>query len=229
LKVFAGGAGALSLEANAAPDVDLLSGTYTGAGSKGIHRYAFESETGQITKTRQQVVNSENTDGEEPTFAGLARDEHYLFIANYAVQAVPGGSLAVVSVGKDGVLSLVVEQQTHPASRVKPQRQASSHMHSVVSSPDGRFVHVRDLDNDNGFKLNGSGTTGTRVPVELVWAPQVNKLPGEYRLGDSSKSEFCPPFCPQRSLGSGGKASLHPEHDSERPPIVLPVLWLDGR
>jgi porin len=44
-------------------------------------------------------------------------------------------------------------------------------------------VNPSNLENDNGFKLNGAGTTGTFVPVELVWAPIVNKLPGEYRLG----------------------------------------------
>ena len=44
-------------------------------------------------------------------------------------------------------------------------------------------INPTDLQNDAGFKLNGNGTTGTFVPVELVWAPTVNKLPGEYRLG----------------------------------------------
>lgn len=44
-------------------------------------------------------------------------------------------------------------------------------------------VNPSTLENDNGFKLNGAGTTGTLVPVELVWAPQIHSLPGEYRLG----------------------------------------------
>ena len=35
----------------------------------------------------------------------------------------------------------------------------------------------------NGFKLSGSGTKGTVLPVELVWSPKVNDLPGEYRVG----------------------------------------------
>ncbi|WAH61132.1 carbohydrate porin [Pseudomonas silvicola] len=39
------------------------------------------------------------------------------------------------------------------------------------------------LENDNGFKLNTAGTTGTLVPVELVWTPQPFQLPGEYRVG----------------------------------------------
>jgi porin len=40
-----------------------------------------------------------------------------------------------------------------------------------------------NLENDNNFKLSGSGTQGAVLPVELVWAPKVNGLPGEYRLG----------------------------------------------
>lgn len=39
------------------------------------------------------------------------------------------------------------------------------------------------LETGNGFKLNGSGTKGAVIPVELVWTPQVNGLPGEYRAG----------------------------------------------
>ena len=39
------------------------------------------------------------------------------------------------------------------------------------------------LEHGNGFKLSGSGTKGTVLPVELVWSPKVNELPGEYRVG----------------------------------------------
>jgi len=40
-----------------------------------------------------------------------------------------------------------------------------------------------NLDRQNGFKLSGSGTKGVLLPVELVWTPKVNDLPGEYRVG----------------------------------------------
>nr|WP_110950121.1 carbohydrate porin [Pseudomonas bohemica] len=40
-----------------------------------------------------------------------------------------------------------------------------------------------NLENDNAFKLSGSGNKGAVLPVELVWTPRVNDLPGEYRLG----------------------------------------------
>ncbi|NWA27152.1 porin [Pseudomonas gingeri] len=39
------------------------------------------------------------------------------------------------------------------------------------------------LDSGNGFKLDGTGTKGTVIPVEGVWSPKFNGLPGEYRLG----------------------------------------------
>ncbi|WP_416424606.1 carbohydrate porin [Pseudomonas sp. App30] len=38
-------------------------------------------------------------------------------------------------------------------------------------------------DNGNGFKLNGAGTTGAMIPVEVVWTPTRGQLPGEYRVG----------------------------------------------
>ena len=39
------------------------------------------------------------------------------------------------------------------------------------------------LEHGNGFKLSGSGTEGTVLPVELVWLPNPGNLPGEYRVG----------------------------------------------
>ena len=39
------------------------------------------------------------------------------------------------------------------------------------------------LEDNNGFKLNFSGGEGVILPVELLWTPTVNSLPGEYRVG----------------------------------------------
>ena len=43
--------------------------------------------------------------------------------------------------------------------------------------------NTSNLDRGNGFKLSGSGTQGAVLPVELVWTPKLNGLPGEYRAG----------------------------------------------
>ena len=48
----------------------------------------------------------------------------------------------------------------------------------------GVFEHNPSLlETGNGFKLNFSGGKGLIIPVELVWKPTVNQLPGEYRVG----------------------------------------------
>ncbi|WPP01946.1 carbohydrate porin [Pseudomonas sp. HR96] len=44
-------------------------------------------------------------------------------------------------------------------------------------------VNPSYLANDNGFKLAGSGTEGSLLPLEVVWTPSVAGLPGEYHAG----------------------------------------------
>ena len=97
------------------------------------------------------LVNQVSTLGEEPTHSSLSHDERYLFVANYGVHADPGGSLAVLPINARGQLQPVTQMSSHPASRVNPERQMSAHVHSVVSSPDGKFVYASDLGADKVF------------------------------------------------------------------------------
>ena len=97
------------------------------------------------------LINQVKTLGEEPTHSSLSGDERYLFVANYGVHADPGGSLAVVPINARGELQPVTQMSSHPASRVNPERQMSAHVHSVVSSPDGKFVFASDLGADKVF------------------------------------------------------------------------------
>ena len=97
------------------------------------------------------LVNQVSTLGEEPTHSSLSHDERYLFVANYGVHADPGGSLAVLPINARGQLQPVTQMSSHPASRVNPERQMSAHVHSVVSSPDGKFVYASDLWADKVF------------------------------------------------------------------------------
>ncbi len=97
---------------------------------------------------RMALLNRVSSLGADPTYASLSRDGRYLFVANYSGSADPGGTLAVVPVAADGTLRPVTQIKTHRASMANPQRQASPHVHSVVSSPDGRFVFAQDLGAD---------------------------------------------------------------------------------
>lgn len=105
--------------------------------------YRVDPATGRLN-----FINRMPSLGAEPTHASLSRDGRYLFVANYAVSSDPGGTLAVLPVGKGGALGPVTQIKTYRASMVNPARQASPHVHSVVSSPDGRFVFVQDLGGD---------------------------------------------------------------------------------
>lgn len=134
-----------------------------------VSAFTIDPHTHTVTQTSQVMSR-----GDEPTYSSLAKGERHLFVANYAVQPDPGGSLAVLSLNAKGELNPVVQQERHPASGVNHERQASSHVHSVVSSPDGRFVYVQDLGADkvfiyryNGQKSKQPLTAANPAAVEL--------------------------------------------------------------
>ena len=109
-----------------------------------VSSFAIDAKTRQITP-----INQVQSRGDEPTHSSLSLDQRFLFVSNYAVHPDPGGALAVIPVGKDGKLSDVVQvSNNHGASKVNPERQASSHVHSTVVSPDGKYVVTSDLGAD---------------------------------------------------------------------------------
>lgn len=112
------------------------------------------SAKGQI-----KLLNQVASRGDEPTHASLSHDQRYLFVANYAVAPVPGGSLVVVPVTRDGKLKDVVQQLRHAPSKVNPERQAGAHVHSVVLSPDGRHLYASDLGADKVFIYRYDGAS----------------------------------------------------------------------
>jgi len=206
----------LVLQAHA---VTLLVGSYTDGASKGIYRYHFDTERGQIDTQPLQVVNSVSpswlvlsadqrllfavnetpkgqvssfalsskgeikplnqvaSQGDEPTHASLSHDQRYLFVANYAVAADPGGSLVVIPVAKDGKLQPVVQQARHAPSKVNPERQAGAHVHSLVPSPEGRHLYASDLGADKVFIYRYDGAS-TEQPLSAAIPASVSLPPG---------------------------------------------------
>ncbi|MFG0795932.1 lactonase family protein [Pseudomonas sp. GLN_2] len=136
------------------------------------HASSFSiSSKGEI-KPLNQVV----TQGDEPTHASLSRDQRYLFVANYAVNPDPGGSLVVIPVAKDGKLKPVVQQARHRASGVNPERQAGAHVHSLVLSPDGQHLYASDLGADKVFIYRYDGASADHpltaaIPASVALPP----------------------------------------------------------
>ena len=132
---------------------------------------AIDPKTNALT-----LINQVKTLGEEPTHSSLSADERYLFVANYGVHADPGGSLAVLPIDAAGQLQPVTQMSSHPASRVNPERQMSAHVHSVVSSPDGKFVYASDLGADKVFVYRYDPVASPEHPL-VAAAPAFIELP----------------------------------------------------
>ena len=111
-----------------------------------VSSYAIDPKTHALS-----LINQVQSLGNEPTHSSLSQDASHLFVSNYSVAEDPGGTLAVLPLGAAGQLRSVVQMSSHPASRVNPERQMSAHVHSTVSSPDGRFVFSNDLGADRVF------------------------------------------------------------------------------
>ncbi|WP_338746554.1 lactonase family protein [Pseudomonas putida] len=128
------------------------------------------------SKGEIKPLNQVATQGDEPTHASLSRDQRYLFVANYAVNPDPGGSLVVIPVAKDGKLKPVVQQARHKASGVNPERQAGAHVHSLVLSPDGQHLYASDLGADRVFIYRYDGASADHpltaaIPASVALPP----------------------------------------------------------
>ena len=123
-----------------------------------------------------RLLSQVKTLGENPTHSSLSGDEKFLFVANYGVGVDPGGSLAVLPISFDGQLQPVTQMSSHQPSRVNPERQVSAHVHSVVSSPDGKFVFASDLGADKVFVYRYDPATNPEHPL-VASTPEAIELP----------------------------------------------------
>ncbi|WP_460160990.1 lactonase family protein [Pseudomonas sp. S2_B10] len=125
-----------------------------------VSSFAIDPKTHALS-----LINQVQSLGNEPTHSSLSADARHLFVSNYSVMEDPGGTLAVLPVDADGQLKPVVQMSGHPASRVNPERQASNHVHSTVSSPDGRYVFSNDLGADKVFIYQYDPKANPHLPL----------------------------------------------------------------
>ncbi|MDR7286205.1 6-phosphogluconolactonase (cycloisomerase 2 family) [Pseudomonas corrugata] len=138
-----------------------------------VSSYAIDSRTHELN-----LINQVQSLGNEPTHSSLSGDGSHLFVSNYSVAEDPGGTLAVLPVGSDGKLENVVQISSHPASRVNPERQMSAHVHSTVSSPDGRYVFSNDLGADKVFVYRFDPKANPDLPLTPATPASVQLPPG---------------------------------------------------
>ncbi|MHC8362142.1 lactonase family protein [Pseudomonas sp. LS2P72] len=138
-----------------------------------VSSYAIDPETHELS-----LINQVQSLGNEPTHSSLGYEAGHLFVSNYSVSEDPGGTLAVLPVGADGKLKPVVQMSSHPSSRVNPERQMSAHVHSTVSSPDGKYVFSNDLGADKIFAYRFDPKANPELPLIAASPASVHLPPG---------------------------------------------------
>jgi 6-phosphogluconolactonase len=138
-----------------------------------VSSYSIDPKSHQLS-----LINQVQSLGNEPTHSSLSADASHLFVSNYSVAEDPGGTLAVVPVSADGTLKPVVQMSSHPSSRVNPERQMSAHVHSTISSPDGRYVFSNDLGADKVFVYRFDPKANPQLPLTAATPASVQLPPG---------------------------------------------------
>ena len=113
-----------------------------------VNAFSFNSKSGEL-----QYLNSVSSGGNGPCYVSVDEKKQYVFAANYG-----GGSLSAIKINKDGSLSNQIQTIQQTGSGVNQSRQSKPHVHSVVLSPDDRFLFAADLGTDkvNIYRFNAT-------------------------------------------------------------------------
>jgi len=104
----------------------------------GVSSFAFDGSTGKLTKLNSQLSN-----GDHPCYISIDNSGKWVVAGNYT-----GGNFSVYPVKEDGSLGDASQIIQHTGGSVNKQRQEKPHVHSVVFSPDGKYLAVVDLGTD---------------------------------------------------------------------------------
>ena len=140
-------------------------GQFGGEQYEQVASYALKGRTGSL-----RLLNRQSAMGSAACYLDVDSTGQTVLLANYTT-----GSIASFAVQTDGSISKATTFVQHNGSSINETRQEGPHAHSIVVSPDNRFVYVADLGLDQilGYRLNDSG-------AQLIPATQpfVRTIPG---------------------------------------------------
>lgn len=110
-------------------------------GSPEVWAFAFNKTKGELKLLNKQPAN------EGPCYITIDSTGRFIIGAEYG-----NGSLGVYKTNADGSLSPRVQSITHDGYGIVYERQEKSHVHSVVFSPDQKFLFAADLGNDRLYQ-----------------------------------------------------------------------------
>jgi 6-phosphogluconolactonase len=144
-----------------------------------ISSFSIEPKTGALTYLNS--VPSRST-----AHISLDQTGKILFAANYG-----SGSVSSFAIKDDGSIGAMTSMDQHTGSSVNPVRQTRPHPHSVVVSPDNRYVFAPDLGLDKIFiyKIDTAKQTITpNSPAYVKVKPGLG--PRHFTFGTSGKFAY---------------------------------------
>ncbi|WP_443944527.1 lactonase family protein [Pedobacter sp. AW1-32] len=124
-----------------------------------LSAFKYDTNSGKLT-----LINKVDSHGADPCF--LTVDEKNVIVANYT-----GGSLAVFPRKSDGSLSEATQVIKHTGKSIDPRgRQESAHVHMVKFTPDGKYLIVNDLGEDQTYiyDYNAAGKAKTLTQKAVI-------------------------------------------------------------
>ena len=127
--------------------------------------YELLGRTGKL-----KLLNRQSSLGTASCYLDIDKSGKAVVVANYS-----SGSVASLPVKEDGSLGEAASFIQHTGSSVNPARQKEPHAHSIVVSPDQKFVYAADLGLDKVLAYSLDPKT-----AKLSESPQpfVRTLPG---------------------------------------------------
>jgi 6-phosphogluconolactonase len=129
---------------------------YAGQPGGALSAFAIDPATKALTP-----INHQPTHGAHPCYVGIDNSGRYALVANYS-----GGNVSIFPIGADGALapaSAVVPHQGVPTHHDAP------HPHSVVATPDSRYLLAPDCGLDRIFIYRLDAEHGTLIANDPPW------------------------------------------------------------
>jgi 6-phosphogluconolactonase len=127
----------------------------------GVSSFSFDQATGKLTK-----INSQLSNGDHPCYVSVDNTGKWVVVGNYT-----GGNLSVYPVKEDGSLGEAAQVIQHTGGSVNKDRQDKPHVHSVVFTPDGRYLAVADLGTDKLYMYPFDASADKPVNEKAVENP----------------------------------------------------------
>ncbi|BAV08536.1 6-phosphogluconolactonase [Filimonas lacunae] len=124
---------------------------YPGSNDGDVSAFALDKPKGQLT-----LLNKQTTAGASPCYVSVDSTGKNVVVANYN-----GGNLSLFKTGADGSLQPALQTIGHEGYGVNVQRQEMPHVHSVVFTPDEKFLFAPNLGNDRVYKYKFNATDAT--------------------------------------------------------------------